>query len=123
MCSIAILVDSQALIIQLLLILLPLRVVEFSESLISENFQLAVSLFELSIHCCLIELITLTNGELLFRFMPFSVAADGIELACVSLIMSLVIFHRTSLHDLVLRVSEIRPFICLHCHDSVTFFY
>ena len=101
--------------------MLPLLVVEFAKTLISENFQLTVGFFELSVHCSLIQLIAFADGELLLSFMPFSVAANGVKFTSIRLIMSLVILHRTSLHDLVLRVSEIRAFVCLHCHDSVTF--
>ena len=62
---------------------MPLARVKFTEALVAQNFELFVSLSKLSVDIALIELVALADGELLVGLVPFSVAANRIQLSRV----------------------------------------
>ena len=83
MSSLAVLEDGKTLRVELLFILLPLGRVKLSQALIAQNFKLFICLRQLSIDVLLIGSVALADGELLVGLVPFSVAANRIQLSRV----------------------------------------
>ena len=114
--SLAVLVDSKTLCVELLFILLPLASVELSQALVSQNFQLFVCLRQLSIDLFLICKVALSNSQLLIGLVPLGIASDGMQLASIALEVVYVVRACALLHDSVLGVfpGSLLRCCCLH---------
>ena len=114
--SLAVLEDSKTLCVELLFILLPLASVKLSQALVPQNFQLFVCLRQLCIDSFLICKVALSNSQLLIGLVPLGIASDGVQLACVALVVVNVVRACALLHDSVLGVlpGSLLRCCCLH---------
>ena len=111
--------NSQSLIVQFLLPLLPLLRVQPLQASISQRAQLFVRLLQLLLYLLFVLRVPLAHRVLVIRLVPLGVAPNGLQLTHILLLVSFGIFSRAALHNVRISFGPRWLLLNLLLHSSV----